>query len=52
MFHRTPDFGKTECDIIHRMLKGMGRFRAPEPAGSKYITPEGARRLRAELEQL
>ncbi len=30
----------------------MGRFRAPEPAGSKYITPEGARRLRAELEQL
>jgi len=30
----------------------MGRFRPPEPAGSKYITPEGARRLRAELEQL
>jgi len=30
----------------------MGRFRTPEPAGSKYITPAGARRLRAELEQL
>src|SRR5579864_4315549 len=30
----------------------MGRFRTPEPPGSKYITPEGARRLRAELEQL
>jgi transcription elongation factor GreB len=30
----------------------MGRFRVSEPAGSKYITPEGARRLRAELEQL
>src|SRR6185437_6574846 len=30
----------------------MGRFRAPAPAASKYITPEGARRLRAELEQL
>src|SRR5689334_456534 len=30
----------------------MGRFRTPQPAGSKYITPEGARRLRAELEQL
>jgi transcription elongation factor GreB len=30
----------------------MGRFRAPSPAGSKYVTPAGARRLRAELEQL
>jgi transcription elongation factor GreB len=30
----------------------MGRFRPPQPAGSKYITPAGARRLREELEQL
>ena len=30
----------------------MGRFRPPPPAGSKYITPEGERRLREELEQL
>ena len=30
----------------------MGRFREPPPAGSKYVTPAGARRLRAELEQL
>jgi transcription elongation factor GreB len=30
----------------------MGRFRAREPAGSKYITRRGERRLRAELEQL
>lgn len=30
----------------------MGRFRAPAPAASKYITPEGALRLRVELEQL
>jgi transcription elongation factor GreB len=30
----------------------MGRFRAPERPGSKYITPEGARRLRAELDEL
>jgi transcription elongation factor GreB len=30
----------------------MGRFRPAPPAGSKYITPEGARRLRAELEEL
>jgi transcription elongation factor GreB len=30
----------------------MGRFRQAAPAGSKYITPQGARRLREELEQL
>jgi len=30
----------------------MGRYRAPQAAGSQYITPEGERRLRAELEQL
>jgi transcription elongation factor GreB len=30
----------------------MGRWRASSPAGSKYITPAGARRLRAELEEL
>ena len=30
----------------------MGRFRAPEKAGSKYITPEGLQRLRAELDLL
>jgi transcription elongation factor GreB len=30
----------------------MGRFRPPPPAGSKYITPAGHRRLRAELETL
>ncbi|MDE2052847.1 MAG: transcription elongation factor GreB [Gammaproteobacteria bacterium] len=30
----------------------MGRFRTPSPAASKYITREGERRLREELEQL
>ena len=30
----------------------MGRYRPREPAGSKYITPQGERRLREELEQL
>jgi transcription elongation factor GreB len=30
----------------------MGRFRTPENPGSKYITPAGARRLRAELDAL
>ena len=30
----------------------MGRFRIPEPQGSRYITPRGAARLRAELDEL
>ncbi len=30
----------------------MGRFRPPDTPGSKYITPEGERRLRTELEEL
>ncbi len=30
----------------------MGRYRAPLATGSKYITPEGARRLRDELDEL
>lgn len=30
----------------------MGRFRAAQPPASQYITPDGANRLRTELEQL
>jgi transcription elongation factor GreB len=30
----------------------MGRAPPPQVAGSKYITPQGARRLRAELDEL
>ncbi len=30
----------------------MGRFRPSETPGSKYITPEGERRLRSELDEL
>src|SRR6201997_511688 len=30
----------------------MGRTPPPQAAGSKYITPQGARRLRTELEEL
>ena len=30
----------------------MTRYRRPEPAGSKYATAEGARRLREELDYL
>ncbi|HKE43737.1 MAG TPA: transcription elongation factor GreB [Steroidobacteraceae bacterium] len=30
----------------------MSRFRPPQPQGSKYITPEGAKRLREELDYL
>lgn len=30
----------------------MGRWRPPRPRGSRYITPEGAARLRAEVKHL
>jgi len=30
----------------------VSRYRPPTPAGSKYITPEGAKRLREELHEL
>ncbi|MGH8170498.1 MAG: transcription elongation factor GreB [Steroidobacteraceae bacterium] len=30
----------------------MGRYLAPSPAASQYITPDGEKRLREELEQL
>src|SRR6201985_1113605 len=30
----------------------MGRFRLPQEPGSQYITPEGARRLQNELDEL
>ncbi|MFV8783705.1 transcription elongation factor GreB [Microbulbifer sp. SA54] len=30
----------------------MGRWRPPRPRGSRYITPEGARRMRAEVKHL
>ena len=30
----------------------MGRYRAPRPQGAKYITPEGAARLKRELDEL
>jgi transcription elongation factor GreB len=30
----------------------VSRYRAPAPIGSKYITPEGAKRLRDELHEL
>ena len=30
----------------------MGRWRPPRPRGSRYITPEGAQRMRAEVKHL
>jgi len=30
----------------------VSRYRPPTPAGSKYITPQGAKRLKDELDQL
>src|ERR1700747_1199236 len=52
MFHRTPDFCKKSCDIIHRIPRQWGRPPPPQAAGSKYTTPQGAQRLRAELDEL
>src|SRR5579862_555238 len=43
--------GSTEHRCFDK-IAGMGRFRAPAPAASQYITPEGSVRLREELEQL
>ncbi|AOS98125.1 Transcription elongation factor GreB [Microbulbifer aggregans] len=34
------------------MGRGMGRWRPPRPRGSRYITPEGARRMREEVKHL
>lgn len=44
------EFAPVSNDADRR--SAMGRWRAPNPAGSKYITPAGARRLRAELDEL
>ena len=33
-------------------VKTMGRWRPPDRPGSKYVTPDGHRRLREELDQL
>jgi len=41
--------------IEYRTASGqgvMGRYRPPRPQGAKYITPEGATRLRRELDEL
>lgn len=43
-------------DPVHELANGpycsVSRYRPPAPAGSKYITPEGAKRLRDELHEL
>ena len=46
-----PDFCTKECDIITGITRD-GTLPPATPAGSKYITPEGQRRLREELEEL
>src|SRR5258707_13441142 len=45
-------FGKACCDILSGKYGKLSRFRAPKRRGSQYITAEGARRLREELDQL
>jgi transcription elongation factor GreB len=43
-------------DLVHDFANEryctVSRYRPPTPAGSKYITPEGAKRLRDELHEL
>lgn len=41
-----------ERRLRHNVYVEMSRYRPPETPGSQYITPEGARRLEAELEYL
>jgi transcription elongation factor GreB len=43
--------GSTEHPCFDK-IADMGRFRSAAPPASQYITPEGASRLRAELERL
>jgi len=45
----TTQFTSFECLYT---LCTVSRYRPPTPPGSKYITPEGAKRLRDELDQL
>src|SRR5258707_15310780 len=45
-------FGKACCDILSGKYGKLSRFRAPKRRGSQYITAEGARRLREELDEL
>jgi transcription elongation factor GreB len=48
--------GNIECVAIEYRMPTewgvMGRYRAPRPPGAKYITPEGAARLKRELDEL
>jgi transcription elongation factor GreB len=45
----TTQFTSLKCLYT---LCNVSRYRPPTPPGSKYITPEGAKRLRDELHQL
>jgi transcription elongation factor GreB len=44
--------GRDAADSFGEERAGMGRWRPAERPGSKYSTPEGAARLRSELDQL
>src|SRR5229473_8360349 len=52
MARRTsPKICQIPFTIIQR-TDPMGRYRPPQAPGSQYITPEGARRLQDELDEL
>src|SRR2546428_1957382 len=53
MGHRTPPkICQIPFTIICSGIDSMGRYRPPQAPGSQYITPEGARRLQDELDEL
>lgn len=53
---RSIDRGASVTQFTSLKVDGLycsvSRYRPPTPPGSKYITPEGAKRLRDELDQL
>ena len=48
----TGAHNRLNLTIVSQLQCAVGRFRTPEKPGSKYITREGERRLREELDQL
>src|SRR4051812_47841772 len=52
MAHRTPPKICQTLFTIIQCINPMGRYRPPQAPGSQYITPEGARRLQDELDEL
>jgi transcription elongation factor GreB len=50
--HSLGVLAESAAGVFQPMETEMSRFRPPQKPGSKYITTEGARRLREELDEL